>query len=136
MPRGKPVRTDRARDKFLAVLRQSCNVSAAARAAGIGRATAYQWRSDDSQFDADWKDAEDEAVDNLEQCAWDRATLGESDRMLEILLKGHRPEKYVDRLRAEHSGGLTHDHRVNLADAPAEVLKYLAGQAAAGEDSR
>lgn len=107
-------RTDRVKEKFLTVLRQTCNVSEAARSAGIGRRTAYEWRDSDEAFAADWEDAEQEAADNLEREAWRRgvegvdkpvtyqgeitATFKEySDRMLELLLKGHRPEKYKDR---------------------------------------
>lgn len=123
MGRGKTVRPDRARDEFIAVLAQSCNVSAACRAAGIGRSTAYQWREAEPDFAARWKEAEEEAADRLEAEAWRRAVDGidkpivyqgeitdshkeYSDRMLEILLKGHRPEKYVDRIKAEHSGSV------------------------------
>ena len=108
MPKGKPARTDRARELFLDTLRLSCNVSASARAAGIGRATAYQWRDADPDFAEAWKEAESEAVDSLEQVAWDRATDGQSDRMLEILLKGHRPERYVEKQRMTFEGEMVH----------------------------
>jgi hypothetical protein len=89
-------RTDRAREAFLGALRETCNVSHAARSAGIGRRTAYDWRDADPDFAAAWQEAEDEAVDKLEQVARDRAIDG-SDRMMEILLKAHRPDKYVER---------------------------------------
>ena len=82
-------RTDRARETFLATLRETCNVSAAARAAKIGRSTAYDWRDADEAFAAAWDDAEEEAVDALEMRARERA-LDNSDRMMEILLKAHR----------------------------------------------
>lgn len=123
MGRGKTVRPDRAREKFLEVLAQSCNVSAACRAAGVGRTTVYQWRDAEPEFAAAWKAAEEEAADRLEAEAWRRGVEGVdrpivyqgeitdtfkeySDRMLEILLKGHRPDKYVDRIKAEHSGSV------------------------------
>lgn len=96
-------RTTRARETFLATLRETCNVSVAARAAKIGRSTAYDWRRDDPEFAAAWDDAEEEAVDALEMRARERA-LDSSDRMMEILLKAHRPDKYVDKLRSEVSG--------------------------------
>lgn len=116
-------RTDRAREKFIAVLAEQCNVSEAARAAGIGRTTAYEWRESDPTFAALWDEAEQVAADKLEREAWRRAHDGfeepvyyqgdvvgtitkYSDRMLEILLKGHRPEKFVDRIKAEHSGSV------------------------------
>jgi hypothetical protein len=116
-------RTDRAREIFIATLSEFCNVSEAARAAGIARSTAYEWREDDAEFAALWDEAEQHAADKLEREAWRRAVEGVekpvyyrgdevghvkeySDRMLEILLKGHRPEKFVDRIKAEHSGSV------------------------------
>ena len=96
-------RTDRAREIFLTTLRDTCNVSASARAAKMGRRTVYDWRDADPEFAAAWDEAEEEAVDDLEKVARDRAIDG-SDRMMEILLKAHRPEKYVERMRSEISG--------------------------------
>lgn len=108
---GRTIRTDRARAKFLAVLEETCNVSEAARAAGIGRTSAYEWREADPSFAADWDEAEEVAADKLEQVARERAIDG-SDRMLEILLKAHRPEKFVER-----------QHLKVEAIDPVEVLK-------------
>ncbi len=113
------VRTDEARETFLATLAAACNVTAACRAAGICRQTAYQWREDDKAFAEAWKGALEEAVDGLEKEAWRRAVEGVdrpivyqgavtgtyreySDRMMEILLKAHRPEKYIERTRSEN----------------------------------
>lgn len=92
----KTIRTDRAREAFLAQLRLVPNVSAAARAAKISRNAAYDWRADDEAFATAWDEAVDEAVDDLEEVAWQRAK-GQSDRMMEILLKAHRSDKYVER---------------------------------------
>lgn len=119
--KGRTVRTDRARESFLEILSKTCNVSEAARKAGISRTAAYEWRSDDEAFAKAWDGAEQEAADSLEREAWRRAVEGTdkpvtfqgtitatykeySDRMLEILLKAHRPEKYTDRSKVEHSG--------------------------------
>lgn len=100
----RTIRTDRARAAFLEVFSDTCNVSEACRAAGIGRRSVYEWRDDDKDFAADWAEAEAAAIDKLEKAAWDRATTDKSDRMLEILLKAHRPEKYVERSKVEHGG--------------------------------
>ena len=97
MARPKQPVTDRARCKFLATLAECCNVSEAARSAGVTRKTAYDWRNSDPDFAAAWEEAIEEAADKLEQVAWDRATVDKSDRMLEILLKAHRPQKFVER---------------------------------------
>jgi hypothetical protein len=101
MPRGRTNRSDRTRATFLRVLAEQCNVSEAARQAGISRRASYDWRADDAGFAADWEEAEQTAVDSLEKTAWERATKDKSDRMLEILLKGHRPERYTDRMKVE-----------------------------------
>lgn len=93
----KTIRTDRAREAFIATLGESCNVSQACRAANISRSAAYAWRDEDPEFAAAWKEAEEQAADALEQVAWERATTDKSDRMLEILLKAHRPDKFVEK---------------------------------------
>lgn len=100
----RTIRTDRARAAFLSMLSETCNVSEAARSARISRRAAYDWRDAEQQFAKEWDEAEQAAVDKLEKVAWDRATGGLSDRMLELLLKAHRPEKFKDRIAAEHTG--------------------------------
>lgn len=112
--------TDRTREKFLEVLRATCNVSEAARAVGISRTAAYERRAD-AQFALAWDEAEQEAADRLEREAWRRAAEGTkkpivykgkitghyveySDRMLELLLKAHRPDKFRERVSTEVSG--------------------------------
>lgn len=114
MVKGRTIRTNRAREKFIDTLRDSCNISESARAAGIARSAVYEWRDADAGFAQEWADAEQEAADKLEREAWRRAVDGVdkpisyqgeitatykeySDRMLEILLKAHRPDKFTDR---------------------------------------
>src|SRR5690349_22032287 len=101
MPRGRTARTNPARATFLRVFSETCNVSEAAREAGISRRAAYDWRDADPEFAADWDEAEQVGIDKLELVARQRATDDKSDRMLEILLKAHRPEKYVERSRVD-----------------------------------
>ena len=101
-------------------MRETCNVSESARTAGFSRQAAYEWRADDAAFAQDWGDAEQEAADKLEREAWRRAVEGTdkpisfqgvitasykeySDKMLEILLKAHRPEKFTDRSKVDHT---------------------------------
>jgi hypothetical protein len=124
-------RTDRARETFLATLRETCNVSAAARAAKIGRSTAYDWRDADEAFASAWDDAEEEAVDALEMRARERA-LDNSDRMMEILLKAHRPDKYVDKLRSEISGPGGDAIPINVSSLSDEQLAALEAIGAIG----
>jgi len=103
---------DEQRDAFLAPLRETGNISAAARSARITRASAYQRRKEDGEFSDAWDDAIEEAVDALEEEARYRALIGRerkvyykgaevdtirmySDQLLILLLKAHRPEKYA-----------------------------------------
>jgi AcrR family transcriptional regulator len=101
---SRTVRTDHARATFLSTLSDTCNVSEAARKAGIGRRTVYEWRDDDAEFEAAWDDAVQQAIDKLEGVAFERASTGESDRMLELLLKAHRGEKYREQRSVELTG--------------------------------
>ena len=55
----------RQRQRFLDELAQTGVVSSSARAAGIGRRTAYDWRDRDPGFARAWDDALDQAVDAL-----------------------------------------------------------------------
>lgn len=85
---------------FLRVLRNTANVRAACNAAGITRAGAYKARKNDSEFEAEWEEALEDACDILEFVARRRA-LETSDGLLVFLLKAHRPERYADRLQVE-----------------------------------
>ncbi len=105
---------------FLAELAKTGNVSGSARTASIDRKTAYNWRKDDDAFLEDWDDALGVATDALEAEARRRGVEGYdqpvyqggeqvgtirkySDRMLEILLKGHN-HRFRDRASVELSG--------------------------------
>ena len=120
--------TGRRRGLFLDTLSATGNVSAAARAAEVARSTCYRTRRLDPAFAEDWVDAEEAAVDLLEAEARRRALDGVerplvgggklirdddgkvvmvreyNDRLLEYLLKAHRPEKYRDK---SETGGKT-----------------------------
>ncbi|RUT27426.1 hypothetical protein C0V97_01255 [Asaia sp. W19] len=105
---------------FLEQLKKSGNVSEAARAAGIDRKTAYNWRHHDPAFNEHWKQALEEATDLLEAEARRRALDGYeepllyggrliydpegrpvtrkrySDGLLRMLLRAHRPASFRD----------------------------------------
>ena len=109
-------------EKFLSVLRQRANVTEAAATIGVGRTAVYAWRDADPSFAEAWDNAVDEAVDVLEAEAWRRAVHGMdrpitwkgevigtvkeySDRLLECLLRAHRPEKFLRRVQTQFSPG-------------------------------
>ena len=113
--------TDHAREVFLQTLRDTANVSAAARAANVNRRTVYVWRDETPEFAADWDEALEEATDTLEAEARRRALKGVakpvfykgeacgtvqeySDTLMTLLLKAHRPEKYKERTASEFTG--------------------------------
>src|SRR5258706_5162047 len=108
---NRPKWTLRTKEKFLEVLRERANVTDACKAMGLARSGAYDRRQSDPKFAREWDTAAAEAADKLEAEAWRRATEGwdepvfyqgvevgtirkYSDRMLELLLTGAKPEKY------------------------------------------
>jgi hypothetical protein len=151
----RPARVKAKKEKFLEVLRATCNVSESAIAARIRRRLAYQWRDKDEEFRAAWDDAEQEATDALEREAWRRAVEGVdkpvtfkgeitdtykeySDRLLEMLLRGHRPHKYKDRVSAEVSGpggGPIQTEDMSARDIIASELARLAARKEPPEDT-
>lgn len=106
---------------FLKWLRRKGNVTGACDKAKIDRKWAYTVRKQDPDFAAAWDEALDEATERLELEAHRRAHDGTtepvfyqgemvgsvrkySDTLLIFLLKAHKPEKYRDSFKIEHSG--------------------------------
>lgn len=116
------IRTPKKREQFLDALRNTCNITKACDLAGLGRASAYEWREEDESFARDWKKAlemgadllEDEAVrrakDGVEEPVYQAGKLvghvqKYSDTLLIFLLKGAKPKKYGDRMALSGSDG-------------------------------
>ncbi len=114
--------TPRARARFLNELERTGCVSIACRAAGFGRTTAYKRRGEDEGFRAAWDEALALAADRLEAEARRRAVKGTlrpvyqggrrvgsvrqySDRLLEVLLRAHRP--FFGQRRSDRAQGAT-----------------------------
>lgn len=91
----------------------------AARHAGLGRSTLYEWRDEDATFADDWDDAIAEYAERLEREADRRAVEGTvkpltykgrvfgtvqefSDVLLMFRLKALKPEQYKDRSEQKH----------------------------------
>jgi hypothetical protein len=125
-PRNDPQHPTRAqatngrRRRFLAALGRTATVTEACDAAGIERSTAYRWRESSPAVVKAWDAAVARVVDRLEAEAVRRAADGWeepvyqqgrevgrvlkfSDRMLELLLKRHKPE-FRDKAAVELSG--------------------------------
>jgi hypothetical protein len=91
------------RQRFLAELRESPDVSAAARAAGVDRSYVYALRKSDSGFRAAWDDAIESGVDAIEGVAHAMAK-AKDPKMVQFYLKCRRPEIYGDRKEVTHQG--------------------------------
>jgi hypothetical protein len=111
-------RTRASQARFLKVFGKTANITSAAKAAKVGRTIVYVWQEHDPEFAVAMQQAREEAYDRLEGEALRRAVEGlprkrpifsngqivdwevyreYSDRMLELLLKASRPEKYRER---------------------------------------
>lgn len=114
---------EKEREAFLSALREGASVSAAAKKAGVGRSTVYEWRNADDDFARAWDDAYETGTDAIEDEAKRRAVEGTdkpifykgaqvatvkeySDTLLMQQLNARRPEKYRTNHKVEHTGGL------------------------------
>jgi hypothetical protein len=64
--RGNPPLTSLQRTLFIEHLARSANVTGAAHVAGFNRRTAYDYRYADPEFAAEWDDALEASIDDLE----------------------------------------------------------------------
>lgn len=130
-----------AKERFLkAFFESSGNVSKACRAALISRQTAYNYRTDDPEFAAEWDHAQEAIIDAAEQELYRRGVLGYQDAVvyqgevtgsvtrydttaLIFLLKGKRPEVWRDnRENAEYHRAPVEDPATNRAAVQADML--------------
>ena len=146
--------TDRAKERFLEKFAEVGTVMGAIRdleAEGLklNRGTVYAWRDRDEAFADSWDEAADAAGDVLETEARRRAVDGietpiffegekvgtkvtYSDRLLEFLLKGRRPEVFGDRLAIGPQGSI----RQSDADEVLEFLTEIVNRKASAPDPK
>jgi hypothetical protein len=102
---------------FLKALRQTPNVQAAAKSAGVGRSHAYATRLNDEIFAAAWDDALGASIDKLEHKAFQLAMAGDST-LITFMLRCHKPSVYRDVQRMEidarHCGVILMPQKENL----------------------
>ncbi|MCE9520629.1 MAG: hypothetical protein K8R87_13885 [Verrucomicrobia bacterium] len=102
--------------RFVLSLRERPVITDACRAANISRSSAYAWRDKEPDFAAAWDDACIEGWDEVESAAYKEAVIGREKltydkegniksresvrdpRMIELLLRGNRPEKYREKV--------------------------------------
>lgn len=88
---------------FVERLTRGETITAASKAAGVCRKTAYNWRDSDKEFAEAWDDAIEVGTEKLETEATRRALDG-SDTLLIFLLKARRPKVYRERVSTEVTG--------------------------------
>jgi len=137
--------TPQRREIFLETLRQSANVSAAARAAGMSRRAAYNHRLQEPQFREEWDQALEEALDDLEAELRRRAIQGVekpvyyggkpcgtirnySDTLGMFLLKCRRPDVFATDSAAEEA-----EAERELADARSRLDERIGRLTSAGD---
>ena len=142
LPRGMSGQrwTARRRATFLETLRQSANVSDAARRAGLSRGAAYSLRAVDPAFRAAWDDALEEALDALEAELRRRAIEGVekpvfyggkpcgtitsySDQLGMFLLKCRRPEVFAGKQEREAGDDSERERAGAKADLAARLSR-------------
>ena len=109
---------------FLRALRERGTVTKACQAAKVSRTAVYRARQQDEEFAVAWAEVDEEVTDLLEASALAIALAedpaGEEHpptraKMIELLLKARRPDRYTERRNVEHSG------RITLEDALREL---------------
>ena len=138
--------TDDAQKAFLAAFARTGVIQAACDASGVGRTTHYLWMHDDPTYPPRFAHAQEQSTDMLVTEAVRRAVYGyvdritydkdgnethhvaHSDRLLEVLMKGHRPEVYADKVKTELTGK---DGKPIALEGTIDVTDKLSGALAA-----
>ena len=108
--------------RWLKVFAETGNVTVACRACRINRDTPYKYAARCPEFKAAWEEANEIACDALEAEARRRALEEGSDKLLEILLKAHRPQKYRETHRHELTGADGEPFKVYVAISPQDEV--------------
>ena len=82
--------------EFLDALAENGSIRHAAVLAGIGRTTAYRWKSEDEEFAAAWDESVEDSTCKLEESMFLRA-LDKDTTAAIFLLKARRPATYRER---------------------------------------
>jgi hypothetical protein len=141
---------------WLQAFERELTVSAACKAAKVGRTTAYDARQTDAAFAQAWDDLEAQTTDTMEREGYRRGVEGVdrdvyhqgevvgkerqfSDTLLIFMLKARKPEVYRDNARIEHTGAAGGPIQVEGVDLTQltddELLTYRALRAKAAAQS-
>lgn len=115
------------KDVFIDVLEKTCSVTKASDAALISRQQANKHRREDLEFSRRWDEALNIGLDDLLGEAYERATAGKSDRLLEVMLKFSHGDRLADRLRVsvDQTTGLDPDVLLAMPAADRQALMDL-----------
>ena len=115
------------RERFFEVLELTCSPKAAAEACGITPHAARYHKKKDLEFNRRWEQCMEVALDDLLGVAYERATTGKSDRLLEVLLKFRYGDQMADRLavKVENSTGLSPDALLLMSADDRQALAAL-----------
>lgn len=138
-PKHKSFRHNlRKQKKFLENLQKDFNMSSAAKSVGVCVQTIYKYMDDDENFKQLVEEARDIAVEEAEGEAYRRGVKGvektvwhqgqpvgveiqHSDRLLELFLKGRRPEVYGNKQSIDIQGSMN----VEVSQAKTKLLSLL-----------
>lgn len=104
------------RDTFLEELAATCNVCAAARAAGVAHRTVYKWRAKDAAFREKWEQALDHGYASLEASLLEQARLAAG----ETLTFDRAPS--VGAMDVKLAFTLLQNHQRHRGKAPGEAI--------------
>lgn len=122
--------------KFLKILRETFNFSKSAKKAGANVSTIYAYMNACPEFKKLVDEARSAACDDMEEEAYRRAVHGTakdvyhqgqvvgkemvySDRLMELMLKGHKPEVYGNKQSIELTAN------VDVSDAKQKLLAMI-----------
>ncbi len=106
--------------RFLAALAVHCNITQAAKDAGVARRTVYDRREANPDFAEKWDDAIEEAIDAIEIAVYTESLKGDM-QTARWLLSRRRPQVYGDRMALEHSGKDGGPIQVDVAAIEAKI---------------
>lgn len=141
------------RKLFLEYLSMSANITQSAQKAGIDRTTVYRWRAGLESFRTAWKQAMDQALDEIEALLLERAANGVekpvfyggkpcgtvrqySDALAMFILRARRPEVYAKAVVSNETPDAREDDPVCARKAVHTRLGRLADQIAADDQTR
>ena len=131
--------------KYDPIIAETGNHTAAAKRAGINRKTLYKWVEKYPDFKEAYNQALEISIDLLELEARNRATKGAkepvyykgkvvghvhkpSDRLMELLLRAHLPDKYSDRQQIDLNATFTVEIATFAAPSAGVVIESSAVQ--------